>query len=70
MTGGEQNEKLMEAAKQGNIEMELEELKPSYLRELRKTWGDLEEADLVWLETYYNNIISDYNVKEETQRPV
>lgn len=64
----EQNEKLMETAKQGTIDMELEELKPSYLRELRKTWGDLEEADLVWLETYYNNIISDYNVKEETQR--
>ena len=31
MTGGEQNEKLMETAKQGTIDMELEELKPSLL---------------------------------------
>lgn len=64
----EQNEKLMEMAKQGTIEVELEELKPAYLNQLKRRWGDMEEFDLLWLETYYNNIMSDYNVQEETQR--
>lgn len=64
----DQNERLMEAAKKGVIDLELEELKPAFLKKLKTRWGDLPEYDLVWLETYYNNIMSDYNVQEETQR--
>lgn len=65
---GEQNEKLMEIARHGLADVELEELKPGFLRELKTTWGDLEESDLLWLENYYNSILEDYSVDTEAQR--
>lgn len=58
----------MEAAKHGVVEVELEELKPGLIKELKIRWGDLEEMDLLWLENYYNSILADYNVDAETQR--
>lgn len=65
---GEQNEKLMDLAKKGLVDGELEELKPEMLRQLKTRWGNLEEYDLIWLENYYNSILADYNIQAETQR--
>lgn len=65
---GEQNEKLMDLARHGLVETELEELKPGLLRELKVRWGDLSEYDLLWLENYYNTILADFNIEAETQR--
>lgn len=66
---GEQNEKLMDIAKHGLIDAELEELKPGLLADLQKRWGrNLEEADLLWLENYYNSILADYSVETEAQK--
>lgn len=65
---GAQNEKLMDLARHGLIETEIEELKPGLLHELKLRWGDLEEYDLLWLENYYNTILADFNIDAETQR--
>lgn len=65
---GEQNEKLMEIARTGTIDTELEELKPAFLKRLTERWGKFPEEDLLWLERYYNKIMQDYAVEEETQR--
>ena len=65
---GEQNEKLMDLARKGLVETEVEELKPELIRNLKIRWGNLEEYDLLWLENYYNSILADYNVQAETQR--
>ena len=64
----EQNKKLEALARKGAATYELEELRPEYLAELRLTWGDLPELDLVRLEKYYNASLNDYNVQTETQR--
>lgn len=64
----EQNERLMDIAKLGLIELEIEELKPKLLQELKIRWGDLPELDLVRLERYFNASLNDYNVTAETQR--
>lgn len=65
---GEQNKKLEELARKGATNYELEELRPEYITELKLTWGDLSELDLVRLEKYYNSSLNDYNVQTETQR--
>ena len=65
---GEQNEKLMAAAKQGIVEMELEELKPSLIARLERTWGKMELDDLIAHEKYYNAILNEYDVTTEGQK--
>ena len=66
---GEQNEKLMDIARNGLIDAELEELKPGLLAELKTRWGkNLDEVELLWLENYYNSILSDYSVETEAQK--
>ena len=65
---GTQNAKLMELARKGIATYELEELRPELLAELRLSWGELPELDLLRLEKYYNSSLNDYNVSTETQR--
>jgi len=60
----EQNQRLMELAEKGLIETELDELKPAFVAELKATWGDLPEIDLLRLEKLYNASIGDYNVEK------
>lgn len=65
---GPQNEKLMELARKGLIEAELEELKPAYIEELKMKWGEMPELDLLRLERFFNASLNDYNVTTEAQR--
>lgn len=65
---GEQNERLMELAKNGTVEYEIEALKPEYIHKLKINWGDLPELDLLRLEKYFNSSLNDYNVQTEAQR--
>lgn len=65
---GEQNKKLMSLAENGLAEVEIEELKPGLLRELKLRWGEMDELDLLTLERYYNSILGDYDVNTEAQR--
>ena len=65
---GEQNEKLMELAKQGLATSQLEELEPEFLDKLKVEWGDLPKLDLLRLEKFFNSSLNDYNVQTEAQR--
>ena len=58
----------MSIATNGLIDAELDELKPGFVAELKKRWGTLPEEDLLWLENYYNSILSDYTVDTEAQK--
>lgn len=64
----EQNEKLETLAKDGIIETELDELKPSFLAKLKLNWGELPELDLIRLERFFNSSLADYNVQTEAQK--
>lgn len=65
---GEQNEKLMELAKSGVIEGEVEELKEDLVAKLKLTWGDLPPLDLMRLESFYNTSLSDYGAQTAPQK--
>lgn len=65
---GEQNQKIMDLARKGLVETELDELKPKFLEELKLTWGEMEEIELIRLEKYFNSSLNDYNVQTEAQR--
>jgi hypothetical protein len=64
----EQNEKLIELARTGVIETELDELKPSAIKELQLKWGNMPELDLIRLEKFFNSSLADYNVQTEAQK--
>lgn len=64
----EQNEKLETLAKDGIIETELDELKPSFIAKLKLNWGELPELDLIRLERFFNSSLADYNVQTEAQK--
>lgn len=64
---GEQNEKLMELARSGIIENELDELRPAFIQELKLKWGDLPDLDLVRLERFFNASLADYNAQTEAE---
>ena len=66
---GEQNEKLMELARTGLIENELEELRPHFLEKLKEEWGDqTPEKDMLLMEKRFNASLNDYNVATDAQR--
>ena len=65
---GAQNEKLKEIARKGTADNEIEELQPQFLQQLKLSWGELPELDLVRLERFYNSSLTDYNVSTEAQR--
>lgn len=64
----EQNEKLMDLARKGLVEAEIEELRPALLYELKMRWGEMPEVDLLRLERFFNASLNDYNVSTEAQR--
>lgn len=65
---GDQNAKLMDLARAGVIETELDELTPSAIKELQITWGNIPELDLIRLEKFFNSSLADYNVQTEAQK--
>lgn len=66
---GEQNENLKKLAEEGVVALEIEELKPHVLRELRLKWGDVAtEMDLVRMERYFNRSLSEWGVTKETEK--
>jgi len=65
---GQQNEKIKDIARRGTADNELEELRPEFIQELKISWGELPELDLIRLERFYNSSLTDYNVSTEAQR--
>lgn len=65
---GEQNERLIELAKAGVIDQELDELKPELIQKLRLKWGALPELDLIRLETFLNLSLSEYGAETHLQQ--
>lgn len=65
---GEQNEALMQLAKEGVITTELDELTPQLIAKLKLSWGELKDLDLIRLERFFNSSLSDYNVQTEAQK--
>ena len=65
---GDQNVKLMDLARAGVIETELDELTPSAIKELQIRWGNIPELDLIRLEKFFNSSLADYNVQTEAQK--
>lgn len=65
---GDQNEQLMQLAREGVINTELDELTPQLIAKLKLAWGNLEDLDLIRLERFFNSSLSDYNVQTEAQK--
>jgi hypothetical protein len=66
---GQQNEALKVLAEEGVVELEIEELRPSKLKELRLKWGDVvTESDLVRMERYFNRSLSEWAITKETEK--
>ena len=63
-----QNAKLIELAKKGTLEFTLEELQPQIIAELKQAWGDLPQADLLKLETLFNDSLQDYTISSANER--
>lgn len=57
----EQQHKLLEIADSGLQDYELDELKPSFIKEMKKEWGDLPIDSLLQLEGMYCNNLQDYD---------
>ena len=64
----DQNERLMKLAEDGMIDTELDELTPAFIAELKVTWGDLPEIELLRLEKLYNSSLGDYNVQKAVDK--
>jgi len=65
----EQTKIFKELAEEGVINLELEELKPMVLRDLKLKWGDAaSELDLIRMDRFYNKSLSEWNVTKETEK--
>lgn len=58
----EQNEHLMDLAKKGTVDLELDELRPALMEKLRIRWGEMPERDLLLLEELFNTSMDDYAI--------
>jgi len=65
---GEQNEKLMQKAREGIINNELDELSDELIQELKMEWGDMPKLSLLRMEKFFNSSLGDYNVQTEVER--
>lgn len=66
---GEQNQKIIEIATKGLVDLELEELTDAKYAELSRVWGGtFSHAELIQLEELFNSSLQDYTVSAATDR--
>ena len=68
MDWSDQNKALIEKAKHGVLDAEIDATRPALITKLIRKWGDFEENDLLWLEDFYNEMASDYAVQSAADK--
>ena len=65
---GEQNQRLIDKARTGVIDAEIDELAPEFYAKMRIKWGDFPDEQLRYLEQFYNEMLDDFSVSTATDR--